>query len=67
MSEYVKTLLAKVRKMSIADEIAAEIVTVQPIDPEPFLKMLKLADREEDLISAGFRPVSNFKLMWVKP
>lgn len=64
--EGMKALLIKIRESAPAD-IAKQLVSVQPVDPEPFLKMVKHAQSKEQLEAAGFRPVSHLGLMWVKP
>lgn len=64
--EGMKVLLPKIRELTPAN-IAKQLLSVQPVDPEPFLKMVKHAQSKEQLEAAGFRPVSHLDLMWVKP
>lgn len=54
------------RGKEIAEEIAREIIDVQPMPPDLFKNMLASATPREQLIKEGFKPVSRMGLLWIK-
>ena len=50
----------------IAEKMANEIVSVQPMPNDVMQKLLENSKHENDLIREGYEPVSHFKLLWMK-
>jgi hypothetical protein len=64
--EDLDKLISKLR-IRAPEEIAKEIVSVQPIDSKIFKDLVESASSEEDLIREGYVPVDNqTKLLWHK-
>ena len=51
---------------SIADQIAAEIVSVQPMTSTAISDLMAVAFSEKKLIADGYKPVSQIGLLWTK-
>jgi hypothetical protein len=54
------------KKVSLADQIANEIVSVQPIPKDVIKKLYEQSMTREELKKEGYKPVSRLGLMWVK-
>lgn len=57
-------------KMFTAEDIAREIISVQPMDKagEALFALMRAAKSEAELIAEGYEPVDpQTRLMWVKP
>ena len=55
-------------KIPTPEEIANEILSVQPMPSDTFKKLYDASKSEEDLLKEGYKPVSSdTRLMWVKP
>jgi len=50
----------------IAEKMASEIVNIQPMPNGVMQKLLENSKHENDLIREGYKPVSHFKLLWMK-
>jgi hypothetical protein len=56
--------------MYTVEDIAREIISVQPMDRAgaAFMEILQAAKSEEELIAEGYEPVDpQTRLMWIKP
>ena len=61
-----KVLISKIRNV-VADEIAEQLCSVQPIDPQLIQNLFKAAKSEAELRAEGYEPVSqDTRMMWVK-
>lgn len=47
-------------------QLAAELVSVQPMPSDTFAKLLSIAKPEDELIAEGYKPVSRIGLLWIK-
>jgi hypothetical protein len=54
------------KKVSLADQIANEIVSVQPMPKDVIKKLYEQSMTREELKKEGYKPVSRLGLMWVK-
>jgi len=54
------------KKISLADQIANEIVSVQPMPKDVIKKLYEQSMTREELKKEGYKPVSRLGLMWVK-
>jgi hypothetical protein len=54
------------KKVSLADQIANEIVSVQPMPEDVIKKLYEQSMTKEELKKEGYKPVSRLGLMWVK-
>ena len=64
--EYDQATIDQIRKHTM-DEMARQILSVQPMDPKIFINMLDAAMSEEELVKNGYEPVDSVtKLMWRK-
>ncbi len=53
------------KKYSV-EEIAEQIVRVQPIPSDTFSKLYSITMTEQELRDEGYKPVSRIGLMWIK-
>jgi hypothetical protein len=58
-------LLAMIRRGNIPN-MMADLADVQPMDGNLLRDLLASASDEQELIKAGFEPVSEFGLLWTK-
>lgn len=59
-------LIKAIRNM-VPQQIAEELVNVQPIDPKVFKDLYENACSEEQLIAEGYEPIDpQSKMLWVK-
>lgn len=49
-----------------AEEIAGQIISVQPMPSDTFAKLMEGAKSPQWLRENGYRPVSRLGLMWIK-
>jgi DNA-directed RNA polymerase subunit F len=54
------------KKASLAEQIANEIVSVQPMPKDAIKKLYEQSMTREELKKEGYKPVSRLGLMWVK-
>jgi hypothetical protein len=54
------------KKVSLADQIANEIVSVQPMPKDVIKKLYEQSMTREELKKEGYKPVSRLGLMWIK-
>jgi DNA-directed RNA polymerase subunit F len=54
------------KKVSLAEQIANEIVSVQPMSSDLIKELYEQSMTREELKKQGYKPVSRFGLMWVK-
>jgi DNA-directed RNA polymerase subunit F len=54
------------KKVSLAEQIANEIVSVQPMPKDAIKKLYEQSMTREELKKEGYKPVSRLGLMWVK-
>jgi hypothetical protein len=54
------------KKVSLADQIANEIVSVQPMPKDVIKELYEQSMTREELKKEGYKPVSRLGLMWVK-
>jgi hypothetical protein len=54
------------KKVSLADQIANEIVSVQPMPKDVIKKLYEHSMTREELKKQGYKSVSRLGLMWVK-
>lgn len=50
----------------IAEDIARELLSVQPMDSNVLSDLYKASKSREELIKEGYKPVSRMGLLWVK-
>jgi len=60
-----KELIAMLRKQ-IPNDIANELVGVQPMPSDIGQRLMEEGMSEKDLIEQGYEPVSGHRLMWIK-
>jgi len=53
-------------RKKLPEEMAKELVGVQPMPSDILEEVLKNTKTENDLIREGYEPVSRFKLLWIK-
>ena len=58
-------LLVKVRQ-TLPDQIANEIIGVQPMGTNTLDALFENAKTKEELIESGYKPVSDLGFMWIK-
>lgn len=51
---------------TIADEIARQLLSVQPMEGDLIANLYKASKPKEELVAEGYEPVSKIGLMWVK-
>lgn len=51
---------------SIAESIAAELVSVQPMPSDSIRDLRSASKSEKELRAEGYKPVSRLGLMWTK-
>ncbi len=51
---------------TIADEIARQLLSVQPMEGDLIANLYKASKSKEELVAEGYEPVSKIGLMWVK-
>jgi len=56
----------KNKKVSLAEQIANEIVSVQPMSGDLIKELYEQSMTKEELKKEGYKPVSRLGLMWVK-
>ncbi len=56
----------KNKKVSLAEQIANEIVSVQPMSSDLIKELYEQSMTKEELKKEGYKPVSRLGLMWVK-
>lgn len=49
-----------------AEEIANQIINVQPIQSDAIKTLYEESKTKEELEAEGYKPVSNIGLMWIK-
>jgi DNA-directed RNA polymerase subunit F len=54
------------KKVSLAEQIANEIVSVQPMSSDLIKELYEQSMTKEELKKEGYKPVSRLGLMWVK-
>jgi DNA-directed RNA polymerase subunit F len=54
------------KKVSMAEQIANEIVSVQPMSGDLIKELYEQSMTKEELKKEGYKPVSRLGLMWVK-
>jgi DNA-directed RNA polymerase subunit F len=54
------------KKVSLAEQIANEIVSVQPMSDDLIKELYEQSMTKEELKKEGYKPVSRLGLMWVK-
>lgn len=54
------------KKVSLAEQIANEIVSVQPMSGDLIKELYEQSMTKEELKKEGYKPVSRLGLMWVK-
>ena len=54
------------KKVSLAEQIANEIVSVQPMSSDIIKELYEQSMTKEELKKEGYKPVSRLGLMWVK-
>ena len=59
-------LLTDSLRKSIPDEVAKQLVSVQPMDYLLLKNLLEAGSTEEELVADGYEPISEFKLMYIK-
>ena len=61
-------LIAKLQKSGamFAEDLAKQLCKVQPMDTSLWRDLFEHARDEKELIAAGYKPVSEFKLLWIK-
>lgn len=50
----------------IIEEIANQIINVQPMPSDTIKKLHEASKTKEELEAEGYNPVSNMGLMWIK-
>jgi len=63
--EYVMNEEAN-KKVTLAEQIANEIVSVQPMSGDLVKELYEQSMTKEELKKEGYKPVSRLGLMWVK-
>jgi hypothetical protein len=58
-------LLKKIRS-TMPDQIAKEILSVQPMPSNVISELYNISKSKEELEEEGYKPVSNLGLMWTK-
>jgi len=58
-------MIKKIRAV-MPDQIARELVSVQPMPSEAFKEFYEQSKSKEQLEKEGYKPVSNMGLMWIK-
>lgn len=53
-------------RKKLPEDLAKEIVSVQPMPNDIVKELLENSKSENDLIREGYEPVSRFKLLWIK-
>jgi hypothetical protein len=53
-------------KIPTPDDLAKELLSVQPMPSDCFKGIIELSKTEEELKAEGYKPVSRMGLMWVK-
>ena len=63
-----KADLIKMIRENITPAFIDEMLSVQPISPNIFKNLLDSASRmsEDEMLDAGYKPVSSHKLLWIK-
>ena len=56
----------KVIRETMAQKIAEEICSVQPMPNNLIADLIKESKSSEELKAEGYEPVSNLRLMWIK-
>ena len=54
------------KKVTLAEQIANEIVSVQPMSGDLVKELYEQSMTKEELKKEGYKPVSRLGLMWVK-
>lgn len=54
------------KKVSLAEQIANEVVSVQPMPGNLIKELYEQSMTKEELKKEGYKPVSRLGLMWVK-
>ena len=54
------------KKVSLAEQIANEIVSVQPMSSDLIKELYEQSMTKEELKKEGYKPVSRLGLMWIK-
>lgn len=63
--EFSLELIAEMRK-TFMDKIASDILSVQPMSPTLLDGVFENAKTRDQLITEGYKPVSQMGLMWIK-
>lgn len=58
--------MTKLTPQQIAEQIAEEIVNVQPMPSDLFKNLIASSTPREQLIAEGYKPVSRIGLLWIK-
>ena len=53
-------------KIPSPDDIARQLLSVQPMSNNTFKNVYEAAKTQEELEAEGYKPVSSMGLMWVK-
>ena len=56
----------KIMKVPNPEDIAKQLVDVQPMPNESLKGLSELSKTEEELKEEGYKPVSSLGLMWIK-
>jgi len=69
MTKEERKELIKQLRIDIPRKFAEELLSVQSMDPKPlqdYIEAAKNGPTEQELIDAGYKPVSHLKLAWIK-
>lgn len=66
MNEEKAKLLAEMIRNTLPDQIAKELISVQPMGNNVVSDLYKVSMAETELKEQGYKPVSNMGLMWTK-
>lgn len=66
MNEETAKLLAAMIRNTLPDQIAKELISVQPMGNNVVSDLYKVSMSETELKEQGYKPVSNMGLMWTK-
>ena len=66
MNEEKAKLLAEMIRNTMPDQIAKELISVQPMGNNVMSDLHKVSMTETELKEQGYKPVSGIGLMWTK-